>query len=133
MPKVKVIKSDNLDDALKKVDKIIKKETKKKIKKDLEKDVEKELSALVSDAEYKCLRKKARAALKEFKAKPYSDQVDEFMDLCLLYVLFKRATVELKKDDTDVLDTHVGKSIMKSVKIAIALKNHQEKRKNKKD
>lgn len=129
MPKVKVIKSDNLDDALKKVVKIIKKETKKKIKK----DVEKELSTLVSDAEYKRLRKEARAALKEFKAKPYSDQVDDFMDLCLLYVSFKRATVELKKDDIDVLDTHVGQSIMKSVKMAIALKNHQEKRKNKKD
>lgn len=154
MKKIK-IKCNDLDSALKEIKKVIKADQKKEITQ----EIQNELNELVSRDEYKCLRKSTREMLKDFKAMPYSEQVDEFMDLHLLAQAFKELAETAKneidgslEDAMDALaDAIMGNKVntkmakqahrfandplrerlTKCVKIALAVKQHQQTRKNK--
>ncbi len=154
MKKIK-IKCNDLDGALKKIKKVIKADQEKEITQ----EIKDELNELVSRDDYKCLRKSTRGMLKDFKAMPYSDQVDEFMDLHLLAQAFKELAETARNETNDSLedamdalaDAIMGnkvnskmenkvnsfindplrKKLIKCVKIAIAVKQHQQTRKNK--
>ena len=147
--KVIKIKASNLDSAFKKIKKKIKEDQKKTIKEEMET----ELDELCSADEYKKLRKYTRKALKEFKALPYKDQVDSFMDLQTLSSAFKSIVEDVKKEHDSIdmdkalddlvdaisgknvemekykkfTDDPVRKKVMKCVKMAIAIKKHQKK------
>lgn len=154
MKKIK-IKCNDMDGVLKKIKKIIRADQERTIKQELED----EINGLVSRDEYKRLRKTTREMLKDFKKMPYSDQVDEFMDLHLLAQAFKELAETARKetndsiDDvmSDLADVIMGKKadskltnkaggfvndplrrkLVKCVQIAIAMKQHQQTRKNK--
>lgn len=154
MKKIK-IKCNDLDGALKEIKKVIKADQEKEITQ----EIKDEINGLMSRDEYKRLRKTTRKMLKDFKAMPYSDQVDAFMDLHLLSYSFKEL-VETAKSETnesldDALDALVDaimgnkvnskmakkahsfvndplrEKLIKCAKVAIAMKQHQQTRKNK--
>lgn len=123
---------------------------------DIRKEIDDELDGLITDKEYKMLRKAARSILDDILKMPRKQQVDEIMDMQTLAAAFKAvvdalkdevhsitpdevmedivATLTGKKSDSkkkkpySVVNDPIRKKIMKGVKIAIAIKRHQEKK-----
>lgn len=136
--------------------KTLKDELKKVIDADIRKEIDEELDELVSDEEYKMLRKAARNILDDILKMPRKQQVDEIMDMQTLAAVFKAVVDALKdevynvtldeimedivaaltgeksdskkKRDYSVVNDPIRKKIMKGVKISIAIKKHQEKK-----
>lgn len=123
---------------------------------DIRKEIDNELDDLVTDKEYKMLRKAARSILDDILKMPRKQQVDEIMDMQTLAAAFK-AVVDALKDEVhsitpdevmedivaaltgkkldskkkkpySVVNDPIRKKIMKGVKIAIAIKNHMNKK-----
>lgn len=136
--------------------KTLKDELKKVIDSNIRKEIDEELDELVSDEEYKMLRKAARNILDDILKMPRKQQVDEIMDMQTLAAAF-RVVVDALKDEVhtitpdeimeDIVAALTGKKsdskrknnysvvndpirgkIMKGVKISIAIKKHQEKK-----
>lgn len=136
--------------------KTLKDELKKVIDLDIRKEIDEELDELVSDEEYKMLRKAARNILDDILKMPRKQQVDEIMDMQTLAAAFKAVVDALKdevhtitpdevmedivaaltgkksdskrKNNYSVINDPIRKKIMKGVKISIAIKKHQEKK-----
>ena len=136
--------------------KTLKDELKKVIDADIRKEIDEELDELVSDEEYKMLRKAARNILDDILKMPRKKQVDEIMDMQTLAAAFKAVVDALKdevhnvtpdevmedivaaltgkksdlkrKNNYSVVNDPIRKKIMKGVKISIAIKKHQEKK-----
>ena len=136
--------------------KTLKDELKKVIDVDIRKEIDEELDELVSDEEYKMLRKAARNILDDILKMPRKKQVDEIMDMQTLAAAFKAVVDALKdevhnvtpdeimedivaaltgkksdlkrKNNYSVVNDPIRKKIMKGVKISIAIKKHQEKK-----
>ena len=136
--------------------KTLKDELKKVIDSDIRQEIDEELDELVSDEEYKMLRKAARNILDDILKMPRKQQVDEIMDMQTLAAAFKAVVDALKdevhsvtvdevmddivatltgkkadskrKDTYSVMNDPIRKKIMKGVKISIAIKKHQEKK-----
>lgn len=136
--------------------KTLKDELKKVIDADIRKEIDEELDELVSEEEYKMLRKAARDILDDILKMPRKQQVDEIMDMQTLAAAFKAVVGALKdevhnvtpdevmediiatltgkkldskrKNNYSVVNDPIRKKIMKGVKISIAIKKHQEKK-----
>lgn len=136
--------------------KTLKDELKKVIDVDIRKEIDEELDELVSDEEYKMLRKAARNILDDILKMPRKKQVDEIMDMQTLAAAFGAVVDALKdevhnitpdeimedivaaltgkksdskrKNNYSVVNDPIRKKIMKGVKISIAIKKHQEKK-----
>lgn len=136
--------------------KTLKDELKKVIDSGIRQEIDEELDELVSDEEYKMLRKAARNILDDILKMPRKQQVDEIMDMQTLAAAFKAVVDALKdevhsvtvdevmddivatltgkkadskrKDTYSVMNDPIRKKIMKGVKISIAIKKHQEKK-----
>lgn len=136
--------------------KTLKDELKKVIDSGIRQEIDEELDELVSDEEYKMLRKAARNILDDILKMPRKQQVDKIMDMETLSAAFKAVVDALKdevhsvtvdevmedivsaltgeksdskkKRDYSVINDPIRKLIVKGVKVSIAIKKHQEKK-----